>query len=212
MFFREIQYYETNSRIGSLWLPIQESFIFILWQGLRVQPRVSLQMDRQLALRFRGDFSITSLCSRTVGPQRPFTRLVRRNALDQAFQTLAPSIPQNHHAASRTPGPGHHGQANHSQFRHDGNFDCHDNGHAMRPIAALPVLRLHCVEHAVFAVESRFPPHCPICALGRPRMGMERVSQYTNEFGDRRRSVGHHGRRRMVGNPERVRGRAQGRD
>jgi hypothetical protein len=95
-----IQWHETNTCIGSFWLSIQEGFILILWQGLRVQPRISLQMDRQLALRFRRDFSIAPLCPRTSGSQRPFTWLVHRNALDQALQAFAPPIPQNHHAAS----------------------------------------------------------------------------------------------------------------
>jgi hypothetical protein len=169
-------------------------------------------MDRQLALCFRRDFSIAPLCPRTSGSQRPFTWLVHRNALDQALQAFAPPIPQNHHAASRAPGSGHHGQANYAQFRHDGDFDCHDDGYALRPIAALPILRLHCVEYTISALEGWLPPHCPICAMGRPGVGMERLSKYTAEFGDRCRSIGHHGRRRLVGNPERVRGRAQGRD
>ena len=110
-----------------------------------------------------------------------------------------------------TQGSGCHDQESYPGFHYDSHPGRDCCWYALRKIAALPVLRIHCMDYALSVLEGWFPPCRAVRALGCARVGVERVSQHTAQLSDRRWDTGCGCSRRMVGHAERVRGRNEGR-
>lgn len=80
--------------IGSFWISIQEAELQLLWTRFRAHPGILLQVDRQLALRFRGNVPVETVCSQPSGHQCWSAFVLRLHTLDQAFQTHSAPIPE----------------------------------------------------------------------------------------------------------------------
>jgi len=122
--------------------------------------------------------------------------------MDQALQEDSWQIPQ--HDTRRTARPRADCPADNAQFHYDDYAERDRDRHAVCEKSALPVLCLLGVGYAIPAVESGIPSDLAICIVGCAGVGMECVSEYTCELGDRGRTAGRSTAGRVVGDEERV--------
>lgn len=158
-------------------------------------------MDGKLAFRTRRHFPLPAVLSRPSCRAHWPPRMVRKNALDKAFRPFVTGIPPPTPRRPRSRAGSDVAQ-NHARFYHDhhAHGDCHR--YAMRKVPPLPILRIPCMGHSLPSVESRIPPYCAICIVGRARMGVERVSEYAAELGNVCGCASYYSRRRVVGYEE----------
>lgn len=164
-------------------------------------------MDRKLALRPRIYVPLKALRHRLTRSACWPPHLVRADALDEALEAQCPRVPQALYPSHRAPGPGHHVQQDHPRFHHDDDVDRDGHRPTLCAEFALPILRVCRVVYAIPAVESRLQSGRCICVMGRARVGVECVPEYTGKLGDGSGRSGDYGCGCMVGNEEGVRGR-----
>nr|POE72514.1 hypothetical protein CFP56_12387 [Quercus suber] len=164
---------------------------------VRVHAPVLVQVDGELAVRRGGSLSLARILFRIAGGPYRVTGVLRRDSMAAPVPSLPP---EGHPADPPAPASGRPGPdltTCDARFRADQHPHRYHRRLLVCEKLTLPVLRVHCLVHAVSAVAQRTTSGPHLRRLGGTGMGVERVPELRHLLDGGRGLFSLHGRQHM---------------
>lgn len=168
------------------WIPVPRCVSTELSvSSIRVDSPILIQVDRELALRGGRDVLIEAILDRTVGRTYHSASGIPHNEMAQASQRLPSGCPPATTASPNRDQASQDCQSSYTGLHHDQHSFSNYYRMSLRQEPPLPVLRIHCLVHAISAVAKRSASSVDLRNVDSPRVGLERLSKHDRKLASR---------------------------